>query len=238
MITHPALLLIVFPVLAYVIGSTSFGAIIARLKGINLREHGSGNIGATNVGRVLGRKWGILCFFLDATKGFAPTLAVVQLTHGAGTPEPMIQVAWLLTGSSAILGHVFSFWLKGKGGKGVATSLGVVLGVFPYFTLPGLIAFGLWILVVLVTRYVSLASVLAALSFLPAFFALHWPGLDYWPMVSFAAAMMLLIIVRHRSNIRRLLNGTESKIGAGKKQEPEDVSPTGEPQHANQPSGG
>jgi len=219
MIDHPWLLLLACPLGAYVLGSTPFGVLIARGVGKNLRRHGSGNVGATNVGRVLGRKWGYLCFVLDVAKGLGPVLLVGLLVRAVdGPPGLLAQAAWLATGFGAIAGHVFSFWLRFRGGKGVATSLGVVLGVYPYFTLVGLIALGLWVVVVLTTRYISLASIVAATAFVPLFVALNWRlWTQLWPLGAFAAAMAALILLRHRSNIRRLLAGEENKIGGKRK---------------------
>lgn len=220
MIENPFILFVVLPLAAYVIGSTPSGVLLARARGVDLRKCGSGNVGATNVGRVLGRPWGYLCFVLDVAKGLLPVLAAGMLLRPAeGHPELYKQAAWLAVACGAILGHVFSFWLKFRGGKGVATALGVVVGVFPYFTYAGLIAFGLWILVTLISRYVSLGSIVAAAAFVPLLVILNWPAMDIWPLVVFAAAMATLIIVRHRTNITRLIHGTENKIGA-KKQEP------------------
>jgi len=220
MIENPYILLIAFPLIAYVIGATPFGPIIARFHGVNLRKHGSGNVGATNVGRTLGRRWGMFCFGLDVLKGFGPVLLVRLLGPAvtyAEAPSLLSQFAWLAVGFGAILGHVMSFWLRFRGGKGVATSLGVVLGTFPYFTLAGLGALGIWVVVVLVTRYVSLASVIAVLAFVLMFAGTNWFVLglaprDLWPLGSFAAIVAVLIIYLHRSNIRRLLAGTESKV--------------------------
>ena len=220
MIENPYILLIAFPLIAHVIGATPFGPIIARFHGVNLREHGSGNVGATNVGRTLGRRWGMLCFGLDVLKGLLPVLLARLLgpaVVGGQAPSMLSQFAWLAVGFGAILGHVMSFWLRFRGGKGVATSLGVVLGTFPYFTFAGAAALGVWVAVVLVTRYVSLASVIAAMAFVLMFAGINWLALgltprDLWPLGSFAATVAALIIYLHRSNIRRLLTGTESKV--------------------------
>ena len=218
MIDHPLILLGLFPLAAYLIGSTPFGVLLARSKGVDLRAVGSGNVGATNCGRALGRKWGYFCFALDVSKGLIPVLAVGAIVRpAAGVPELWKQAAWLLVGCGAIAGHVFSFWLRFGGGKGVATALGVVLGVWPYFTFAGLIALGVWIAVTLLSRYVSLGSLVAATVFLPIFALLNWGrAARLWPMGAFAAAMVALIFVRHRANIRRLLTGTENKIGTKK----------------------
>jgi len=220
MIENPYILLIAFPLAAYVIGATPFGPIIARFHGVNLRTCGSGNVGATNVGRTLGRRWGMLCFGLDVLKGLLPVLLARLLgpaVAAGGAPSLLSQFAWLAAGFGAILGHVMSFWLGFRGGKGVATSLGVVLGTFPYFTWSGAGALGIWVLVVLITRYVSLASIIAVLAFVLMFAGINWfvldlaPG-DLWPLGSFATAMAILIVYLHRGNIRRLLAGTESKV--------------------------
>lgn len=231
MIDHPLMMLVLFPLAAYVIGATPFGFIIARANGIDLRKAGSGNVGATNCGRVCGRGWGYLCFALDVAKGLLPVVIVGVLLRPAGifddataeklgaqpwVPSVMQQTAWLLTGCCAIAGHIFSFWLRFRGGKGVATSLGVVLGIWPYFTLAGLIALGVWVAVTLISRYVSLGSIAAAATFLPAFAAGNWPPTALWPMATFAGAMAGLIIFRHRGNISRLIAGTENKIGRRK----------------------
>ncbi|MCK4602861.1 MAG: glycerol-3-phosphate 1-O-acyltransferase PlsY, partial [Phycisphaerae bacterium] len=199
----------------YLIGSTPFGVIVARAKGVDLRKVGSGNVGATNVARAIGRRWGYLCFALDVIKGFIPVLVAGMLIGSRqGVPTSLQQAGWLAAGFGAIMGHVLSFYLKFRGGKGVATALGVVLGVFPYFTYAGLIALGLWIAVTLISRYVSLGSVVAAAAFLPLFVALnYWRLAQLLPLGAFAAAMIVLIIFRHRGNIRRLLAGSENKIG-------------------------
>jgi len=218
MIDNPIILTVCFSLAGYLVGSTPFGVIIARLHGADLRKSGSGNVGATNVGRVVGKPWGIFCFLLDAAKGLAPTLTVMFVLKALpGFPSPLHQLAWLGAGAGCILGHVFPFWLGFRGGRGVATALGVVLGVFPFFTWAGLAALGVWILVTLVTRYVSLGSIAAACAFLPlfvAFNATRWRGL--WPLLAFAGAMVVLIVLRHRANIRRLLSGTENRIGRPK----------------------
>ena len=220
-VTH----LVAFLVGAYLAGSAPFGMIIARAHGVDLRRTGSGNVGATNVGRVLGRKWGYLCFFLDVAKGLLPVLLAGWLLRdlagrrGEEFPTAMHQAAWLAAALGAVLGHVFCPWLKFRGGKGVATALGVVLGVWPFFTYAGLAAFALWIAVTLVSRYVSLGSVVAAVAFIPLFLVINslligWEAtLRLWPLLVFATAIMLLIVIRHRGNIQRLLAGTESKIG-------------------------
>jgi glycerol-3-phosphate acyltransferase PlsY len=209
---------------SYLLGSIPFGYLIGRIRGVDIRKSGSGNIGATNVGRVLGKKWGYACFLLDVAKGMAPVLVWGSmcrhggiLSHsfvGADEGATVFQVVWLLVACAAIMGHVFNIWLGFKGGKGVATALGVVLGVFPYFTYAGLAAFGIWIVVTLATRYVSVGSIVAAAAFVPLFAVFNMGHVrELAPLGIFAGAMACLIIIKHRGNIKRLLNGTENKIG-------------------------
>ena len=225
MIQNPWIMFLVFPLAAYVIGATPFGVLLARAKGVDLLKSGSGNVGATNVGRVLGRRWGYLCFVLDVAKGLLPVLVVgvllrpEQVPGGALVhPEIARQAAWLLVACGAICGHVFSFYLGFRGGKGVATGLGVVLGIWPYFTVPGLAALAIWVAVTLTTRYVSVGSIAAAAAFLPLVAGYcvirHWQPSELWPLLLFTSAMVALIIIRHRTNISRLLQGTENKIGS------------------------
>lgn len=202
---------------AYLLGAVPFGLLIAKAHGKDLRCIGSGNIGATNVVRALGRKWGILCFVLDVLKGLIPMLAVPVLGIISPQPKVLELTLWLLVGCAAVLGHIFPVYLKFKGGKGVATSLGIVLGLWPYYTFCGIAAFAVWIACVLIWRYVSLASIAAAVSFpvfllLSAFFFEDWPLTTLWPLLAGAVLMSLLVVLRHRANIRRLLDGTESKI--------------------------
>ena len=208
----------------YLIGSIPFGVMLAAFKGVDLRASGSGNVGATNVGRVMGKGWGLLCFALDTAKGFVPVFLaglVLRGREGQAVLSAGGQVLWIATALGCILGHVFSVWLKFHGGKGVATSLGVVMGVYPYFTWAGLAAFGLWVAVTWFSRYVSLGSVVAAAAFVPIA-----AGVDYllvgpavlglWPLGLFAASMAALILIRHRSNVRRLLAGGENKTAWGR----------------------
>jgi glycerol-3-phosphate acyltransferase PlsY len=202
-------------IMSYLLGSIPFGLIIAKAHGKDLRFEGSGNIGATNVSRVLGRKWAWLCFVLDVLKGFIPMMVTRRLiTLPAASPQLAI---WLAVGCVAIFGHIFPVYLKFKGGKGVATSLGVVLGLWPYYTICGLVSFAVWILVVLIWRYVSLASIAAAITFpvcLTAAVAVvpDWRFGNLWPLFIVATLMPILVILRHRGNIKRLIEGTESKV--------------------------
>ena len=206
---------------AYLLGSIPFGLLIAKAHGKDLRKIGSGNIGATNVSRALGRKWGYICFVLDVLKGLVPMLAVMPFA----SPVPVqtqaekiiILFLWLAVGCAAILGHIFPVYIKFKGGKGVATSFGIALGLWPYYTICATCAVLLWIVVVTIWRYISLASIIAAISF-PVFLItmiiarIDWHFSVLWPLLIPAIAIPIMVILRHRENIKRLRTGTEPKI--------------------------
>lgn len=208
---------------AYLIGGIPFGVVVGRMCGVDVRKQGSGNIGATNVGRVLGRKLGGLVFALDVLKGLLPTLAAGTILAGAAAAEHWSDASrylcWLAVGVASVIGHNYPVYLRFRGGKGVATSLGATLGVYPDLTYPALIALGVWVVVVAISRYVSLGSICAGIA-LPLSFA----GLsayrgrsvlsEGWPLLLFALLVATMVIVRHRSNVRRLLAGTEPKMGS------------------------
>jgi glycerol-3-phosphate acyltransferase PlsY len=207
--------IIVLIIAAYLLGSVPFGLILAAARGKDLRKIGSGNIGATNLSRALGKKWGYFCFVLDVSKGLVPILAAGRIT--TGPPNAIGLLLWLLVGLAAILGHIFPVYLKFKGGKGVATSFGVALGLWPYFTICALLAIITWIIVVLIFRYVSLASIIASVAFPLTFILLitaigDWRFTDLWPLIIAAIGIPIMVIVRHRENIRRIDDGTEGKI--------------------------
>src|SRR5881394_2634652 len=165
--------LLLLAAISYFLGSIPFGLIVGLAKGIDPRKAGSGNIGATNVARLLGGKFFALVFTLDLLKSLLPMLAGAYMLHRAGFDLSMKGnqldakhlLAWLLVGFSAIVGHMFPIYLRFKGGKGVATSAGLILGLWPYYTLPALIFLSVFLLAFFTWRYVSLASILAAISF-------------------------------------------------------------------------
>lgn len=200
---------------AYLLGSIPFGLIIAKAHGKDLRSIGSGNIGATNVSRALGKKWAWFCFFLDVLKGLAPVLTAVYILSSSSVVARLL--CPLAAGCAAVLGHIFPAYIKFKGGKGVATSFGVALGFWPYYTICAAAAIVVWLTVLLIWRYVSLASILASIAFplaLVAAIALipHWTVSSLWPLLIAAVAVPAMVILRHRQNIKRLIAGTESKV--------------------------
>jgi glycerol-3-phosphate acyltransferase PlsY len=187
-------------ILSYFLGSLPFGLIVAfRWRGVDIRKYGSGNIGATNVYRALGRGPGAVVFVLDILKGLIPVLIARQW---------MPNDAWTAVGVAilAILGHTFSVFLKFRGGKGAATSLGVIIGLDWRVAV---VTFVVWFIVLAISRFVSLASIAGAVSVPVMMFALGMP----LPYKIFGLVAGACVIAKHRSNISRLMNGTEARIG-------------------------
>jgi glycerol-3-phosphate acyltransferase PlsY len=193
-------------VVSYFLGSIPAGYLAGRVRGVDVRCQGSGNIGATNVFRVLGRTAGIAVLAADAFKGFAAARWAPDLAlHFFPAAGPGKEGLALAAGAASILGHNFPCWLKFKGGKGIATSGGVVLAWAP---LACLTALALWIVIFVVSRYVSLASLAAALILPPAVW--YWNGSG--TMTAVMAALSLLAIFKHKENVRRLFKGTENRF--------------------------
>ena len=225
------------PLLAFLLGSIPFGLILARLKGINIREHGSGNIGSTNVLRVVGKKYGIVCLLLDALKGFIPVVLAVNLIQIAGKNVGLFhleqldalalvlpaaeqfkgQLLHVITALAAVLGHNYSPWVGFKGGKGIATSAGVLLALMPAGVALLIIV---WLLTFLLTRYVSVASIVAAAALPCVTLYGSWfhgriaDGTWNQPLFFFTLVIGLLAIWKHRLNIQRLCAGTEHRFSA------------------------
>jgi len=214
---------------AYVIGSIPFGVLLARTRGIDIRKHGSGNVGATNVGRVLGRRLGLACFVLDVGKGAIPVLVAgwhFQLLGRDTIGTPATDSWWWLgVAFAALAGHMASVFLGFRGGKGVATAFGGLVAMWPTLGLAALAAFAAWIMVVLPTRMVSLASMVAAIV-LPAvtvwiLLSADVPDsitpVDVWPRrlpaIIVSSLIGAMILWRHRSNLARIISRTESRIG-------------------------
>lgn len=184
---------------AYLIGAIPTSYIVGRLRGIDLRRHGSGNLGATNAFRVLGWKAALPIFVIDIAKGWFPAFA---FPGWDGEPSTYWAMAY---GAAAIVGHVFSVYVKFKGGKGVATSAGVLLALAPSALLIGLVV---WAALVWLTGYVSLASMVGAIAVATSVWILEGPGPILWLTLAVAA----FVIFAHRANIRRLLAGTENRF--------------------------
>ena len=194
---------------AYLLGSIPFGFLAAKCKGLDIRKHGSGNIGATNVWRVCGWRWGLPVFALDVLKGFAAVWLAgwIAFWLHVGGEWTVIPAAL-----ACVFGHSFPPWLGFAGGKGVATSLGVFLGLMP---LPSLIALVIWAVVFKMSGYVSLASIVAAVVLPASAIAMQLSHLAWYglPVLGFAVVAGVLVILRHRSNIARLRAGTENRFG-------------------------
>lgn len=184
--------------IAYFIGSIPFGVLVAKARGIDLQNVGSKNIGASNVFRNVGKLPALLTLLGDALKGTAVVMLCVFMI-GRGFWESVIGIA-------VVLGHMYSIFLSFRGGKGVATGLGVLVVYSPF---PAIILIIIWVLTALFTKYSSLAAITAFIS-LPVIFALFEASKE---KISFAIMLAFLIILKHRSNIKRLFEGTETKIG-------------------------
>lgn len=194
-----------FLFMAYLLGSLPFGLLIARrVKGIDIRKHGSGNVGATNVFRVVGKGWGIFVLFLDALKGYLAVMLPVWFS--AIPPENAFLVLIAVT---AILGHSFSFWLRFRGGKGIATSLGVFLALIP---IPTLAAFILFWIVFLFTRIISVSSLAAAFFFPVAVLLFTKEAAIFRIVFPVSVLLAFFVFYTHRANIKRLLKGEEKKL--------------------------
>lgn len=197
-------------VLSYLIGSFPAGYIAGRIGGIDIRTVGSGNVGATNVLRALGKRFGYPVFLIDFAKGVVAVILAQLIAKHSGSGEKMIELAGMLAGICAVLGHSFPLWLKFRGGKGVATSIGVLCALMP---LAAAIMCVVWVVTFEIGRYVSLASVVAAvalpISVATMFFLkrLNTPVLLY-----FAICLAAVVVIRHRSNLSRLAKGTEPRF--------------------------
>lgn len=186
-------------VISFLLGSIPSGYIICRVfKKIDIRNYGSGNIGATNVYRVCGGFLGITVLILDILKGFIPVFISKNIFHFPSTVS-------IITGLVAIFGHIFSIFLKGKGGKGVATSFGVIIGLFP---LSALFSFILWLIILLISHIVSVASITAGF-FLPIFIYLFYKDIS---LTILGIVIFFFVVYTHRENIKRLKKGKENRI--------------------------
>jgi len=195
-------------IVGYLIGSIPSGYLVARSQGVDIRQQGSKNIGATNVLRVMGKKWGYLVFFCDCLKGFLVVkLGSLIALHALLSPV----LGGVIAAVTCILGHNYTFWLGFKGGKGIATSGGVILALFPLAVICSVAL--TWIVVFYASKYVSLASIAGAISLpLSVFVVFPKAGTEFWVLFIFSILICALAVWRHRANIVRLMNGTESRF--------------------------
>ena len=192
---------------AFLLGSIPTGYLVARAKGVDIRQHGSGNIGATNVFRTLGKPLGVFVFFADASKGFAAVFLAMRAAPASGDAASWFGI---VAAVAVIAGHNYTPWLGFRGGKGIATSAGVLLALMPLAIASIALV---WVVVFKWSRYVSLASICASAS-LPVFVAIFWlcGVAGSAPLLGFAALISALAIWRHRTNIQRLREGTEPRF--------------------------
>lgn len=211
-------------VISYLIGSIPTSLLITRwVKGVDIRNYGSGNAGGTNVSRVLGWKYGVLVILLDALKGASAVILVARLHYGSmpfqnATPFDDFTLVQIIAGVSAVIGHIWTIFAGFRGGKGIATALGMLLFII---TIDMLIAIAVFLLVVMLTKYISLGSILGAVS-VPLvlmvrenFFNVDIPG--YGTLLPFTIGISLLILYTHRANLSRLAAGKENQVKLFKK---------------------
>jgi len=197
-------------VISYLIGAIPWAFIIGKFKGVDIRNHGSGNVGATNVRRVLGKKFGILCFFLDFLKGFIPAFVILNMDKYVEI-DISTDLAFIFVAFAVVAGHMWPVYLKFKGGKGVSTMAGLLLALAPLSLLVG---GAVWAIFFYSFRYVSLASICASLTlpvsayFLSKYEVYKLSDTLQWILIILAA----LVIFRHKGNIIRLMTGTESRF--------------------------
>jgi len=213
----PPLLFVI--VVAYLVGSIPTSVVVSKIRhGIDIRDHGSGNAGGTNVIRVMGLKYGLFVIVFDIFKGYIATMVVPKLMYGPipftnRTPFDDFTVVQLICGSVAILGHVWTVFGGFRGGKGIATAGGMLLGLAP---IEILVSFGVFSIVFVLSRYVSLGSISAAVAFPLTMFLreniFHVDVEGYGTLIFFSIGIALLLIFTHRANIKRLLEGTENQL--------------------------
>ena len=184
---------------AYLIGSVPFGFLIGKMRGVDVRTVGSKNIGATNVYRVVGHKWGFLAFFCDFLKGFLPAFLALRYASGVSVHLPVC------VGLASVIGHTLTVFMKFRGGKGVATAFGMMVALATY---PALLAFAVFVVTVWISHYISLGSMLAAATLA----VLVWLFPCILAMRLIAAFIAVFVIYKHKSNIQRLAKGCENKI--------------------------
>ena len=218
------LLLAIIVILSYLVGSVPNSIIVSKMvRGIDIRQHGSGNAGGTNVMRVLGWRYGMVVIILDAVKGIIAVLLIARLHYGPlpfnnVSPFDDFTLVQIIAGVAAVIGHIWTIFAEFKGGKGIATALGMLLMLI---TFEMLIAIGVFLIVVTISKYISLGSLVAALSIPLSLIlrenVLHDHINGYNTILPFVIFLTLLVIFTHRKNLVRIFNGTENKFSFKKK---------------------
>jgi len=195
---------------SYLLGAIPAGYLAGRLAGIDIRNAGSGNIGATNVTRVLGKRYGYPVFLIDFLKGFAAVRMSILISERAHSTPTWLELVGILAAVCCVIGHSFPVWLQFKGGKGVATSAGALFALMPFVLLIGVV---IWVVTFQFTRYVSVASMTAAVALPIVIWIMNSLGQTHdTTMLYFSVCLAAVVILRHRSNLSRLLRGTEPRF--------------------------
>jgi glycerol-3-phosphate acyltransferase PlsY len=204
------MVIIVVALTGYLIGSVPFGYLVGRLTGLDIRKLGSGNIGATNVIRVLGKRYGYLVFLADFMKGLAAVQVSLVICNKASHPQVVSELFGIIGGVSSVVGHSYPIWLSFKGGKGVATSAGVIFSLMPF---AAVIVGIIWMATFFGSRYVSVASISAAVA-LPITVGamIYLRQLSTVVLLYFSICLAAIVIIRHRSNLSRLFHGSEPRF--------------------------
>jgi acyl phosphate:glycerol-3-phosphate acyltransferase len=201
-------------VISYLLGSIPAGYLAGRIAGIDIRTMGSGNIGATNVTRILGKHFGYPVFVIDFLKGLIAVRVSILVAKQMQLPETLMELVGIIAAIACVVGHIFPVWLRFKGGKGVATSAGALFGLMPLAALVGAL---IWFFVFKLTRYVSVASITAAIALpIVIFILLSQSEVHSGTLFYFSICVAALVVLRHRSNIVRLVNGTEPRFKSRK----------------------
>ncbi len=207
---HLILSSVIAALVGYFLGSCPNGLLICNALGVDIRHEGSGNIGATNVLRVVGKKWGYLVFALDALKGLVAVRLAVAIAQWLSPDARHLEIVGIVAGVACVVGHSFPVWLRFHGGKGVATSAGVMLGLMPIAVVS---VTAVWFILFQVTKYVSVASIGAAIA-LPILVSiyLHYSILHGSSLLLFSILIAAVVLWRHRSNMQRLWQGEEERF--------------------------
>ncbi len=199
------ILCLVWIAAAYIVGAVPFGYLIGRMRGVDVRTVGSKNIGATNVYRTVGHKWGFLAFFCDFAKGFAPTLLAAIYASGRAGSGVLAENLPVFVGLACVIGHTLTVFMRFRGGKGVATAFGMFLALVPY---PPLSAFAVFVVAVWLSHYISLGSILAAVTLGAAVWL--FPATLLLRII--ADLVAVFVVIKHRANIQRIARGCENRI--------------------------